>query len=390
MNYKNLQFNLGDRRLVNQQKAKKYLTRILRSGRMGHAYLLTGRQGSGKTALALAFAEIINGVDNLTNLAGQRFSKKSSWFTHPDIHLFLPMPTHYNLDELRERLTLLAVDPYEIVDFNRRPSLTDEQSSKNKQAFYPIDYFHEEIRPKAFLKPNEGEKTVVILAGIETMRKEAANAFLKLLEEPAENLIFVLLTDHPDALLPTIRSRCQQIKLNTLSIGDVEQALIRYENLQTDDARYMARVSGGNYALSRLHNIELIKNKRTEVIEFLRSAYTKNAPKLYQTVNDWQKEFNIEGQIMLLDVLANFLRDLLVYRETKQENLITNIDRLEVIQKFCDNLKNASVNKMIEQVNKCRPLVYQNVQAKLVFTVLAFRLADLMQNSAASILKQEY
>ncbi len=107
----------------------------------------------------------------------------------------MPVTTGYSVDDLRERLSYLAKDPYEVVDFSHRPSLENEQSSKNKQAFYPIGYFHEEIRPKAFLKPNEGQKTVIILTNIETMRKEAANAFLKILEEPAEDLIFLLTTN---------------------------------------------------------------------------------------------------------------------------------------------------------------------------------------------------
>ncbi|MDZ7692911.1 MAG: hypothetical protein U5K69_17600 [Balneolaceae bacterium] len=106
--------------------------------------------------------------------------------------------------ELRPRLELLSKDPYEIVNFRVRPSLTDSESSKNLRAFYPIDYFREYIRKKAYLTPNEGRKTVIILTNIEEMRDEAANAFLKLLEEPSEDLVFILTTEHMEGLLPTI------------------------------------------------------------------------------------------------------------------------------------------------------------------------------------------
>ncbi|MDZ7682445.1 MAG: hypothetical protein U5J63_12210 [Fodinibius sp.] len=87
-----------------------------------------------------------------------------------------------------------------LLTFSLRPSLTNEDSTKNKRAFYPIDYFREEIRPTAYLTPNEGQKTVIIMTGIESMKKEAANAFLKLLEEPSEDLMFLLTTDHTEAL----------------------------------------------------------------------------------------------------------------------------------------------------------------------------------------------
>src|SRR5699024_10961165 len=109
--YSNLQFNFGDQRLVGQQKAREYISRIIHSNRLGHAYLISGPPGSGKTAHALAFAEILNGVNNLTQLGEQTFSKKSSWFFHPDIHLFLPVPTSYKIENLGERLQLLNKDP---------------------------------------------------------------------------------------------------------------------------------------------------------------------------------------------------------------------------------------------------------------------------------------
>lgn len=389
MNYKNLHFNLGDPKVTNQQKAKKRLSLVLKSDRIGHAYLLTGPFGSGKTALALAFAEILNGVDHLTDLGHQKFSKKSSWFTHPDIHLFLPMPTKYQMVELRERLTLLSENPYNLVDFNRRPSLSDNESSKNQQSFYPIDYFHDEIRPKAFLKPNEGLKTVIILTEIELMRKRAANAFLKLLEEPSENLVFILTTARYDALLPTIQSRCQQIKLNTLSVTDIETALIENETIADEDARYLARVSGGNYTMARFYDIESVKSSRKEVVNYLRGAYGKKAVELTQIINGWHQNHNIQGQVMLLNILEMFLRDLMIYRDTSDQIFITNVDQLKTIQNFCNNLGDAAIDKMIDEVNRCRPLLQQNVQAKMVFTTLAFRLSALMRNQKLPIPENE-
>ncbi|MDZ7682446.1 MAG: hypothetical protein U5J63_12215 [Fodinibius sp.] len=116
-NYNNLTFDFGDQRLVGQQFAKEQIERIVHSGRISHSYLFSGPPGIGKTAFALAFAELVNGVSHLTDLGNQRFSKKSSWFTHPDIHVFLPVPTGVSVEELRNRLELLRDDPYEIIDF---------------------------------------------------------------------------------------------------------------------------------------------------------------------------------------------------------------------------------------------------------------------------------
>jgi DNA polymerase-3 subunit delta' len=378
MLYKSTSFSIGNRRLVDQQKVREYLKRILQSQRLGHAYLFSGPPGSGKTAFALAFAELLNGISHLTDLGDQAFSKKSSWLNHPDIHLFLPVPTNYELKDYRERLSLLADDPYEFVDYSLRPSLEDE-STRNKQAFYPIDFFHDEIRPKAFLKPNEGRKTVIILTHIETMRTEAANAFLKLLEEPSEDLVFLLTTDNTEALLPTIISRCQHIQLSSLTAGQVTEALIKYEHTEREDAKYMGRISGGNYVTARYFDIQSLKEMREDIVSYLRKAYVQDAVSLIQIAKSWQSDHNIEALITLLNVLETFLRDLLVYRETSDENLITNLDQIEAIIKFCPSLQEARLEKMIEHVNNCRSLLRQHVQPKIVFTALALRFSSLMR-----------
>lgn len=378
--YKNLTFDFGDRRLVGQQFAREQIERIIESERISHSYLFSGPPGIGKTAFALAFAEVINGIDNLTDLGNQAFSKKSSWFNHPDIHVFLPVPTNVSIEELRNRLELLRKDPYEIVDFSLRPSLTDEDSTKNKRAFYPIDYFREEIRPTAYLKPNEGRKTVVIMTGIENMRKEAANAFLKLLEEPSENLIFLLTTDHTESLLPTIISRCQHIQLSALKTTEIEQALIKYDELGDEEASYLARVSGGNYAMTRFFDTDSLKKTRQEIIEYLRYSYIQDAVNITETAQDWQSQLNLEGQIAVLNMMEVFLRDLLVYRSTQKEELITNADQMDVIRKFCGRLEDARLEDMITHINECKPMIYQNVQPKLIFTTLALRFSRLMRN----------
>ncbi|NIT60576.1 MAG: AAA family ATPase [Aliifodinibius sp.] len=389
IDYKDFTFDFGDRRLVGQSFAREQIKRIIQSGRISHSYLFSGPPGIGKTAFALAFAELINGVDHLTDLGDQAFSKKSSWFTHPDIHVFLPVPTNVSVEELRERLELLREDPYEIVDFSLRPSLTNEESTKNKRAFYPIDYFREEIRPAAYYKPNEGQKTVIIMTGIESMKKEAANSFLKLLEEPAEDLIFLLTTDNTEALLPTIISRCQHIQLSPLKTKEIEQALIEQDGVDKNEASYLARVSGGNYAMTRFFDVDTLKSTREAIIEYLRYSYSQDAVNITQTAQDWQSQENLEGLIAILNVMEVFLRDLLVYRSTQNKALITNADQLDVIKKFCETLADARLEDMIEQVNECKPMVYRNVQAKLIFTSLAFRFSSLMRGNDPIITKQD-
>ena len=375
----NEQLNLGNRRLVGQQQAREKLVKIIERERLSHAYLFTGPQGCGKKALALAFAEVINGIENLSDLGDRAESKKSSWFTHPDVHMFLPIPTHVTLNEMRSRLEMLKEDPYDVVDFSIRPSLENEDSTQNKRTFYPIDYFRDTIRPAALLKPNEGRKTVIILDEVDRMRTEAANAFLKLLEEPAPNLMFILTSSHQENLLPTITSRCQIIQMPPLRPDEVEEGLMSYDGKSEEDAAYLARISRGNYSLTRFYDTQSLKETRKEVIGFLRHAYQQNAPGIISAIEKWNAEHNNEGLITLLNILETFIRDLMVYRVTGSENEITNIDQLKVIHNFTQSLQDARLDDMIVHVGKLRAAIYQNVQFKYIATALAFRFAALMR-----------
>ncbi|MEX2600265.1 MAG: RuvB-like domain-containing protein [Balneolaceae bacterium] len=377
--------NVGDRRLVGQSQAREQIRRTLQSGRMGHAYLFTGPAGSGKTAFALAFAELLNGIDNLTDLKGAATTRKPNWFSHPDIHLFIPLPTAVTKSdtkkhqELRSRLELLRDDPYEIVDFRLRPALHEKSGSKNRQAFYPIDYYREDIRTKSYLKPNEGNYTVVILTDIELMRDEASNSFLKLLEEPPENVIFLMTTGNEDRLLPTILSRCQQIRLNPLAEKEIAAALEAHEGYSSEEARFMARIADGNYAITRFFDLEALRTTRDEILSFLRKAYVQDVAALLTMIQDWQSKLNTEGQIALCNSLELLLRDILVYRESGDEEMITNIDQKSVIAAFCDALPDARIMDMISHLGQLKPLLFQNVQFKFVFTVLAIRFGFLMR-----------
>jgi DNA polymerase-3 subunit delta' len=281
-------------------------------------------------------------------------------------------------------LELLNEDPYEIVDFSLRPSLDSDQQTKNKRAFYSVDYFSESIKPAAYYTPNEGAKTVILISNIENMRKETANAFLKLLEEPSPDLVFMLTTDNPDALLPTIISRCQHIQMRPLTVDEIQQGLIEYDQTDQDEAQYLARVSGGNYSLTRFYDIKSLKQTREQIVDFMRAIYTLDAVALTDIIQNWHSGLNLEGQIALINTLEIFIRDLIVYRDTEELSLVTNVDQIDVIRDFCKALSDAQLEEMLTELEPARGWLYQNVQFKLFMTSLAFRFYQYMKNSAST------
>lgn len=384
-----MDIKFGDRRIVGQSRAKQQVERILASERISHAYLISGPAGSGKTPFALAMAEAINGIDNLSDLGDAKFSKKSTWFTHPDIHVFIPITTSAAYSEVIERLELLAKDPYEIIDFSLRPSLNDDKKPKNLRAFYPIDYYRSNILPSTILKPNEGARVVVIMTNVETMRKETANAFLKLLEEPSDRLMFILTTENYESLLPTITSRCQHIPLGALRTEEVEKGLIEIDRINAEEAKYLARVSGGNYAKTRFFDVDKLKQNRDEIVEFLRTSYTLDAISLPKLIQDWQSANNIEGLLSLIDLMEMYIRDLFIYRDTGNESLVTNIDQIDSIKNFVKALKHAKLDQMLDHLQNVRALLRQNVMPRLVFTVLSFRFSYLMRGEDSVIAQSD-
>ncbi len=380
---------IGSRRLIGQERLRRQMWRILEEDRISHAYLISGHPGSGKKALALAFAEAINGVDHLGEPAPGTRSDRRSWYYHPDIHVYLPLPSNVTKEELRARVELLAEDPYEIVDFSMRPSLTSQEDSKNRRAFYSVDYFNAEVRRAAYLRPNEGRRNIVIITNIESMRKEVVNSFLKLLEEPGENVMFLLTTDNINSLLPTVISRCQLLACQPLLPDEILHGLIKYDGISEKDARFLSRIAGGNYSYTRFYDLETLQDNREDIIRFLRMSYTMDVGGILDISQKWQSEYNKEGQLAIINMIEMFLRDIALYSAGADEEIITNSDRMDVIRNFCASLEDARIEDMIETLEESRTLLSQNVQPRLLFTVLANRFSAWMRGSDAAVASGE-
>ncbi len=365
--------------LVGQERARDTIVRALASNRLHHAYLFAGPEGTGKKVAALAVAEAVNGVSNLTDLGPTAWSRKTNWLNHPDIHLFIPTPTTVSFQDVRQRISILADDPYSIVDFGHMPDLNSQERSKNRKAFYPLAYYEKDIRPAAYLSPNEGRRTVIIITQIETMRKEVSNAFLKLLEEPPDEVMFILTTDQPDALLPTIISRCQVVPFTPVSPKDIEANLVHQHGFDVGNAQYLSRICGGNYSMTRFYDLESLKSQREGIVTFLRASYSVDASKIVETSENWNKGLNNDATVDLLNQMEILLRDILMWRQTGQAENIINVDQIDVIRKFSEGLSKAKIPEMINEIADVKRHMVYNVNSKLLFTVLALRFARLMR-----------
>lgn len=365
--------------LLDQHRVTETLRRALASDRIAHAYLFYGPDGVGKRAAALALAQALQCERGGDTACGKCLAcTKVARMLHPDVHLLIPYPSDADPDDVAERLSRLAEHPYATIDYVRRPVLDDPSKASNKQAAYTVARINDTLRRAMSLRPVEGRYKVAVLTDAELLRTEAANAFLKLLEEPGPRTVFVLTSSRPDRLLPTIVSRCQKLRFDPLPAEALEAALRERDGLPGDRAAMVARMADGSYsrALDLAGNDDLMAGRKL-VLDFLRIAYVRNVDKLADHVEQMSR-MGREPIKSLLGLLLSWLRDLMLYRTLGDAAPLVNVDQADAVARFCDHVPEADLEAMVRLTEEAIDLVERNVHQALVLTTLAQALGRAM------------
>ncbi len=371
--------------LINQNRVVDALRRTLDSGRVAHAYLFHGPEGVGKTATAIAFAQALQCERGGNDACGKCIQcTKIARFLHPDVRVLLPQPKDVVTDEIPARLQLLASNPFSVVDFSRRPSLTDPTKVSNKQVYYHVERVREDLHGQMNYRPTEGRYSIAILTDAHLMRTEAANAFLKLLEEPAATTVFILIAPMIDRLLPTIISRCQPLRFDLLEADHIEKALIDREQISPDRASMLARMAGGSYARAlELADGEDLHEHREMIVRFMRYSYARNIREVSSVISQ-MSGLSRERVKNLMPLMETWVRDLVLYRTMGDRADLINVDQHEVISRFCDNLPHARLDHMVSLVEEAHMLIERNVNLNLLLTTLSSQLAAAMRGEDAA------
>lgn len=377
--------------ILDQERVVQTLRRALSRDRVAHAYLFHGPEGVGKRAVALEVARALECTEQAEEACEEcRACQKTRRMVHPDVHVHLPHPWSEEEDrdeeDIGKRIQRLGENPYAAIDFVRRPSLSDPTETSNKQALYRIDQVRQDLIKPMSLSGGEGAYKVNILTDVEKMREEAANAFLKLLEEPPPKTIFLLTTSRPEQLLPTIVSRCQRLRFDPLRADSIEQALIEREEMGGDAAAMLSRMADGSYSRAlELAQNEALMSSRELVLDYFRAAYARNIDSL----NGCIRKINNQGREQVKTVLGlmlRWVRDLLLYRSMGDEAPLVNVDQTEAVARFCDNLPDADLEGMVGLVEEAIHLAERNVRVPLVLTALSQALSQAMRGQAADSL----
>jgi DNA polymerase-3 subunit delta' len=348
---------------------QKKILASLKQDRLPHAYLFYGPQGSGKEALAIKLAQLLNcEKDNfqICNSCSQCLKIKT--LQHPDVKFIFPTPAESNWEE-KEYLEVSkekAQNPYIRTDFS------------GKNIFIGIDTIRD-LKLEARFKLYEGKKKIYIISEADNMRTEAANAILKLLEEPPTNLMLILTTSNIYKILPTIKSRCQLMRFKPLPEDQIHEIMKQYHpNTDPEKLRLIIRLSGYNIK-SAFDFLDLdILGLRETALEFLRKlALIQRSQELMEIIEPLGRpKVRNEARLVLWFLLLWF-QDVLQLKNGNGDNSrLINYDLEDKLEKFIDYTPNVDVQKVVWDIeNSIKDLDdVRNFNPLLILTNLAVKL----------------
>ncbi len=222
--------------ILGQEHLKSHLTKSATSGRIPHAQLFVGPEGSGTLAMAIAYAQYIlcNNIGDENSGGNESCNLKFEHFSHPDLHFVYPTVTTEDvktkpksLDFIAEWRQFLTENPYGgLFDWYQFIGVA------NKQGEIRVEDATEILKSLA-LKSYEGGYKIMIVWMADKMNISASNKLLKLLEEPSEKTLFILISENEEDIIQTIRSRCQVLHFNALPEKIIAEALVSRENIDT-------------------------------------------------------------------------------------------------------------------------------------------------------------
>lgn len=363
-----------------QQRVASLLARAIETGRVAHAYLFHGPPGVGKRAMALEFARALQCESGTGPEACGACPAcgKVGRLVHPDVHLLFPHPADTSPEDIAERTRRLAENPYEELDYVRRPSLLDGGKVSNKQSFYSVERVDEDLRRALSFRSHEGKYKVAILIDADALRTEAANAVLKILEEPPGRTVFILTTERADRMLPTIVSRCQRVRFSVLAPADIAAGLSARVSIAEEEALVLARMAGGSFTRAlQMADSEALHGDRGLVLDFFRNVYidhSDHVTDLAENVARMGRE-QVKGLLMLM---LQWIRDLMLFRDLGNEAELVNADQKTAIARFCQNVPEADLPAMVAIVEEAMRLVGRNVNMLLVILAMAQALHSAM------------
>ncbi len=314
-----------------QDLVVQFLKNSIKNNYLSHAYLFIGPKGVGKETTALAFAQGLNCLeyDYLGDSCNKWIScRKFLGGNQPDINIIKPSGLSIKIDQIRE------------------------------------------LKNKAFYKSYESKYKVIIIDDAHLLTDQASNSLLKILEEPPQNTIFILVTPEPQQLLETINSRCQQVNFNYLS-DEIVSLILREKYPEYEQGAVISKFARGSVgeAIEMLNQGDVLEN-RDNILSFLNNLEDMSIERLLAFAEKWDKDR--EGVKSFLEIAQIWFRDHLVWKVTGEEMLVINQDYLKQIKTGKYTLDR--INRILQILHSSSSALKYNVNPRLILEIMLLKI----------------
>lgn len=368
--------------IAGNQNIKSHLVKLVKEERIPHALMLAGPEGCGKVALAWAMAQYIscenrNGDEPCNQCPSCIKIRK---LEHPDLHFVFPVTTGVvknpvSDDFLSEWKSMLLNSPYISL-----PTWLSALNAENKQ---PQIYVHESdnIVKKLTLKPYESEHKIMIIYMPERMNVQCANKLLKLVEEPPEKTLLLLIAENKEQIISTIISRCQIINVSKISDEDLTSALMQDYPERAAHLPKIVRIANGNIVKA----VEILEQSEESAmflklfIDIMRASYKKDVVAMKQWADDVHGAGR-ERQKGFLTFAQHMIRESFMYnfKQIDKLNYLT-ADEEQFCVKFASFVNERNVMQLMELFENAQKHIERNVFGKMVFFDVALQTTVLLK-----------
>lgn len=329
--------------IIGHARPKRFLQSALRSERLAHALLFHGEESIGKRLTALVLTQAVNcdaspPLDPPDACGVCRSCRQIESGAHPDVTILTATGDKGETDHTRE------------------------------------------IESRFIYRPLIGRLKVVILDQADLLRREAANALLKTIEEPPPDSLIVLVSSRPEALLPTIRSRCQELRFAPLALDLVEATVQQRRGLSNADARFLAVLSGGRLGLALEAEPEALRAERAEFLRLVSPEPVERVGGLLSVCEAIGKSDQAETA---LTWLTAWFRDLLIVKAGGDRARLVNADCVAQLDTLAARLTVETILTLIAYVASMHRGLARNLNKQMMLEGLLLRLHTALQTKAA-------
>lgn len=365
--------------VIGHDRLKNQLKNMIDGGRISHALMFTGSEGSGNLALALAFGSYLLSKHSPDEEAALL---KCSKFIHPDFFYTYPVNSTKKItgskilskDFITEWREALLENPY-----LSNGSWMAHLGIENKQGIINVQQAREILKDLS-LKPYESQYKVMLIWLPEKMNIATANKLLKILEEPPQKTVFLLVSENPEQLLPTIQSRVQMVHLKPITQQEMRNALSQNHGVDSEQAKTIAKIAQGNYleAQKLISENEIRTFNQEMFIKWMRFLWQKEFYELMQ----WSEMLSKVGRERMMQFFRyglHVFRESLIMNYSDSSIQMTGGSEMAFISKFSPYVNELNAIDMVQLFEEAEYHISRNANPRILIMDVSLKMMKLVR-----------